>query len=35
LKPHQAALWKLISERMGEGLSMKNELFKQEYERRS
>ncbi len=34
LKPEQAALWTLISERMGEGLSIKNELYKKEYEAR-
>lgn len=31
----QAALWKLISERMGEGLFAKNERFKKEYEGRA
>lgn len=34
LQPGQIAIWKLISERMGEGLSIKNELFKQHYESR-
>lgn len=34
LKPEQAMLWKMISERMGEALSMKNELFRREYESR-
>lgn len=32
LKPEQAALWTQISERMGEALFMKNEIFRQEYE---
>lgn len=32
LKPDQAELWRLISERMGEGLSMKNEFFRRDYE---
>ncbi len=32
LNPDQAALWKLISERMGEGLSAKNESFKKLYQ---
>lgn len=34
LTPEQVALWKSISEKMGEGLSMKNELFRREYESR-
>lgn len=34
LTSEQVALWKMISERMGEGLSMRNELFKREYESR-
>lgn len=34
LKPEQSALWKLISERMGQALSVKNEMFKREYEKR-
>lgn len=34
LTPEQAALWKLVSERMGEALSIKNELFRREYESR-
>ena len=34
LTPEQATLWRLVSERMGEGLSMKNELFRREYESR-
>ena len=32
LTPDQAKLWKLISERMGESLTLKNELFRREYE---
>lgn len=32
LTPEQASLWKLISERMGESLFVRNELFKKEYE---
>lgn len=34
LTSEQAALWRLVSERMGEGLSMKNEIFRREYELR-
>lgn len=34
LRPEQATLWKVISERMGEALFMKNELFRREYESR-
>lgn len=34
LKPDQAAMWRLVSERMGEGLSVKNEFFRREYESR-
>jgi hemoglobin len=34
LTSEQAALWRLVSERMGEGLSMKNEIFRREYESR-
>ncbi len=34
LTPEQVTLWKLVSERMGEALSMKNELFKRDYESR-
>lgn len=33
LKPDQAQLWKVISERMGQGLSAKNEMMKQYMER--
>lgn len=29
LDPHQASLWKMISEKMGHGLSLKNEMIKQ------
>lgn len=32
LTAEQAALWKLVSERMGDALSMKNEYFKREQE---
>lgn len=32
LSQEQCALWTLISERMGQSLTMKNELFRQEYE---
>jgi len=32
LTPQQAALWKVISERIGESLLIKNDLFKQEFE---
>lgn len=32
LTPEQANLWKLLSERMGETLFIKNELFKNHYE---
>jgi hemoglobin len=32
LKPEQTQLWKLISERMGEALSVKNDIFRREYE---
>lgn len=32
LSPEQCALWKLVSERMGQGLSFKNEMFKRAYE---
>jgi len=35
LNPSQAELWKLISERMGDALSMKNELFRREYEQQN
>ncbi len=34
LKPDQIKIWKLISERLGDGLFMKNELFRREYESR-
>lgn len=34
LAPEQAALWKLISERMGEALTAKNDLFGRNYESR-
>ena len=34
LMPDQAELWKLISERMGEALFVKNEFFRREYESR-
>lgn len=34
LTSEQATLWKLISERMGEALLMKNENFRSEYESR-
>lgn len=34
LTPAQAALWTSLSERMGEGLSLKNEMMKSEYEKR-
>jgi hemoglobin len=34
LKPDQAALWKAVSERMGEALTMKNEMFRRDYESR-
>ncbi|MBC7740672.1 MAG: group III truncated hemoglobin [Bdellovibrionaceae bacterium] len=33
LKPEQAELWKNISERMGESLTIKNEMFRREYEK--
>lgn len=33
LRADQAALWKLVSERMGEGLLMKNDEFRRHYER--
>lgn len=33
LKPEQAELWKIVSERMGESLMMKNEMFKKSLER--
>lgn len=32
LSSEQVALWKLISERMGDSLDMKNELFRREHE---
>lgn len=32
LNPDQTEIWKLISERMGEALFMKNEYFRSEYE---
>lgn len=35
LNPQQAALWKIISERMGEGLFVKNELMKSAHESQS
>ncbi|MBX2996827.1 MAG: group III truncated hemoglobin [Bdellovibrionaceae bacterium] len=34
LTPEQVGLWKLISAQMGKGLSVKNELFRREYESR-
>ena len=34
LSAEQAALWSMISDRMGEALFMKNELFRREYESR-
>ncbi len=34
LRPEQATLWKMISERMGEALFTKNELFRRDYESR-
>lgn len=33
LSAQQAQIWKLISERMGESLSLKNEMYKKEYEK--
>lgn len=35
LQPQQVALWKLISERMGQALSTKNEIFRREHEQRN
>lgn len=35
LKPEQAALWKLVSQRMGHALTIKNELFTEEMKKRS
>jgi hemoglobin len=35
LSPEQTHLWKIISERMGEALVIKNELFRREYESRT
>lgn len=32
LKADQIALWKLVSERMGEALTMKNEFFRRDHE---
>lgn len=34
LTPEQVQLWKVISERMGQALAMKNEMFKEAYESR-
>ena len=35
LTAEQTAVWGLVSERMGEALSMKNDLFKRQYESRN